>query len=82
VREQLPDFHLLDVWAALSTLTELERETVIDHYWLHRPPNEIAAERGVSDKAVRQLLTKGRDKMLPYLTRSTPVPFRAPTAAS
>lgn len=51
------------VTAAVDALPEPDRTIFLAHYWRCRSTAEIAAETGLSPEAVRQRLSRGREKL-------------------
>lgn len=51
------------VTAAVDALPEPDRTIFLAHYWHCRSTAEIAAETGLSPEAVRQRLSRGREKL-------------------
>ncbi len=51
------------VTAAVDALPEPDRTIFLAHYWRCRSTAEVAAETGLSPEAVRQRLSRGREKL-------------------
>jgi RNA polymerase sigma factor (sigma-70 family) len=79
---------LTEVVAAVGALPERQRDAVVLQALEGRPYDEIAAELGVSDGSVRQLLNRARNTLRSGMTAVTPIallarfPFGAGTGES
>ncbi len=68
---------LSEVVAAVGALPERQRDAVVLQALEGRPYDEIAAELGVSDGSVRQLLNRARNTLRSGMTAVTPIALLA-----